>query len=214
YEVFISHRGPDTKVSFVDSLNQELKRQQVHCFFDKEELQPGQGIPSQLLRAQRVANIYVIVFSPKFEESTWCNIEVLEAVKAMEMQPDCKIIYPVFHGVNPGVVRHGYRDSFAALTAKGRATAEEVQEWIAAFTTVSMISGVDLNELNDDPSENGYVDSEGRVAGILSRFRKSGQMVTSVGITGQGAIGKTRLAKEVFNRIQGNFEASCFVRVR
>ncbi|EFJ08302.1 hypothetical protein SELMODRAFT_429055 [Selaginella moellendorffii] len=146
YEVFISHRGPDAKLSFADSLNQELKRQHVHsltrksCNQDKESPVNYSG--------HRGMPISMSLFSlPSLQNQHGATQKFLRLSKPWRCSRIAKSFILSFM---ESTLRHGYRDSFAALTAKGRATEEEVQEWIAAFTTVSMISGhvVDLNELS------------------------------------------------------------------
>ena len=78
-DVFICHRGPDTKLNFVsDLLKHELQGRSVYA--DKWGLQPGEPNWPTLLNNVRKAGIVLVVLSPRFQESAWCLEELCAAI--------------------------------------------------------------------------------------------------------------------------------------
>lgn len=60
-DVFISHRGPDTKPSFVNLLADQLENHGITVFYDKKDLDPAADLPAwEIMKAAlRSAKIQV-----------------------------------------------------------------------------------------------------------------------------------------------------------
>jgi len=99
YQVFINHRGVDVKETFARSLYLRLLEKGLMAFLDKEEMQPGYQISSQVERAIRTASVQLANFSPSYAESDWCLNELL-----LMLESNAPII-PVFYRVKPSEVR-------------------------------------------------------------------------------------------------------------
>jgi hypothetical protein len=75
YEVFICHRGPDTKKQFASFLHYALGLQNISAFFDYEMV-GGSRAPATIESAMQVAKWGIVILSPQFFESKWCMKEL------------------------------------------------------------------------------------------------------------------------------------------
>ena len=78
YDAFISFRGEDTRRNFTDHLYTTLVAYGVHAFRDDEELERGGDVASDLLRAIEESNIFVVIFSKNYADSSWCLNELVK----------------------------------------------------------------------------------------------------------------------------------------
>eukprot|EP00253_Pinus_taeda_P008855 PITA_08855 len=161
WDIFINHRGPDVKKTFASYLYRRLIDRSLRVFLDKEELEAGQNIPSQIQQAILGASLHIAIFSPTYAESTWCLDELVLMVESVKSG---KIILPVFYKVQPSVLRHTVKDGAYAYalrklegkTAHDPETGEEkprynsdsFRKWRDALSFVADISGFVI--LDDD----------------------------------------------------------------
>jgi hypothetical protein len=95
YDVFISHRGPDTKRDFSIWLCKELQRRlRCKCFFDDRSLQIGDPALKFLSAALTGAEVVVAVLFRGFFESSHCMRELGQA------RSEEKIVLPIFLGIS------------------------------------------------------------------------------------------------------------------
>ncbi|GLJ31256.1 hypothetical protein SUGI_0626880 [Cryptomeria japonica] len=76
YDVFINHRGKDTKQSLASLAYDSLQNRGFKVFLDKKSLGVGQYIPEAITCAIRRAYVHVVILSPTFAESEWCLDEL------------------------------------------------------------------------------------------------------------------------------------------
>lgn len=76
FEVFLSFRGLDTRDNFTSCLYHDMVEKGIRVFQDNEELQVGEQIGGNLLRALDDTQIYIPIFSKGFASSVWCLREV------------------------------------------------------------------------------------------------------------------------------------------
>jgi hypothetical protein len=76
YDVFLSHRGPDTKRSFAIWLKKELEEQRITTFFDDRSMQAGDDAPGSMEQAMQTAEWGVVVLFPGFFASGYCMKEL------------------------------------------------------------------------------------------------------------------------------------------
>ncbi|XP_059296192.1 TMV resistance protein N-like isoform X1 [Lycium ferocissimum] len=235
YDVFLSFRGEDTRNNFVSHLYTFLKFKGIHAFKDDKELDRGKSISPELSEAIEQSRIAVIIFSKNYASSIWC---LEELVKIMEcVQKKGQIPIPVFYDVDPSDVRNqkiSFGEAFAKHEAHLKGTdLEKVKIWRKVVTQAAKISGWDVrNTANGNESEcielmvnhifnsldrslsavtMNLVGVESHLAEVKSLLNVGFGGVCSVGIWGMGGIGKTTIAREIFDALSGQFDGSCFL---
>jgi len=155
-DVFLNHRGPDTKDTIASSLYWWLSSRGLQVFLDREKMQGGLIVTNQIKEAIASATVHVAIFSPRYAESTWC-LEELHLMIATG-----KTIIPIFYRVTPRDVRGAleHRGSYAAdLDKHERARARNGQRrhnsssllnWRNALFSAAAYSGFDMDTLNND----------------------------------------------------------------
>jgi len=97
-DIFISHRGPDSKRTFYSFLKAELKRYGYYAFLDEPDLRCG-GPAWKTIEAQlKAADLVIVVLSKDYGRSPWCLME-LAAAMANKQQWGQQVL-PVFFGVS------------------------------------------------------------------------------------------------------------------
>ncbi|XP_057868633.2 disease resistance protein RUN1-like [Cryptomeria japonica] len=238
YHVFISHRGPDTKDILASVIYHYFSRSGLNVFFDREEFDAGQVIPSTIPEAISSSSVHIAILSPKYAESHWC----LEELRLMHHSG--ATIFPVFYGVRPGVLlqlRNNtgiYADAFRELEEKmdgkkKRHESDTIEEWKEALYKVSNISGFldsdhfkgDLGKLVDTlyskvmqhvrkvwkksvDGLHGLENAIDELDNCLEINREQSEKVKIVGIVGIPGCGKTTLAEEFYYRHRSSFDRS------
>ncbi|ESW06515.1 hypothetical protein PHAVU_010G054400 [Phaseolus vulgaris] len=234
YDVFVSFRGEDTRNSFIGFLFQALGTKGINVFKDVEDLKKGESIAPELLQAIQASQVFIIVFSENYASSTWCLRELAEIRNCDER----RVIIPIFYDVDPSVVRKqsgSYEKAFAEYEKRFRedeVKMEEVQRWRQALTQVANLSGWDIrNKLHCEQIEE-IVERIIKILGPkLSRLPKdelvgiefrvkeltnllhleSVNDVRVIGISGRDGIGKTTLARALYERISHQYDFRCFI---
>ncbi|XP_047342805.1 TIR-only protein-like [Impatiens glandulifera] len=99
YDVFINHRGADTKKTIASLLYDELVIMRLRPFLDKKTMKPGDKLVSRIDEAIQGCRVGVAVFSPRYCDSYYCLHEL-----ALMMEHKKKII-PIFCDVKPSELR-------------------------------------------------------------------------------------------------------------
>ena len=121
-DVFICHRGPDTKDNFVsDMVKHELQGRSLYA--DKWGLQPGEPNWPTLLSNLRSARIVLVVLSPRFQESAWCLEELCAATEQGRL--DEKTLRVVWFGKGTAKVDEDQM-ALALVELKGAAQLQDI----------------------------------------------------------------------------------------
>ena len=139
YDIFLSFRGEDTRYNFTSHLYKALCDKGFNTFIDDDNLQKGEEISIELLKAIELSMISIVVFSENFASSTWC---LNELVKILECKNFGQIVLPVFNKVNPSEVRKQEGKFGIALTKhEEKHNKDKVQSWRAALTKATDLVG-------------------------------------------------------------------------
>ncbi|KAH9290030.1 hypothetical protein KI387_034147, partial [Taxus chinensis] len=233
YDVFINHRGPDVKETLAKDLYKSLHELQLSVFLDSEELELGDVFPSNIQTAICSSSVHIAIFSRGYADSAWCLAEL-----TFMLETDAKII-PVFYDVAPSDLRFidkgFYAQAFSNYEGKGRYL-DKLERWKESLQSVSVITGYECSKHNNDDEEvcqrivrtvlkEVQVKKPLHVAehsvGLNKLIRdleifcklneRKGDNFNIIGIYGMGGVGKTTLAKELFNNKCSQYDGACFL---
>ncbi|KAK4575985.1 hypothetical protein RGQ29_026794 [Quercus rubra] len=233
YDVFLNFRGEDTLYNFTSYLYQALCDKGFKTFIDND-LQRGEEISTKLLIAIELSMTSIIVFSENYASSSWCLDEL---VKILECRKNGQLVLPIFYKVDPSEIRKQKGKFGVALTQheeNSKDNMERVHKWRTALTKATNLSGLHYKD-GCIESETQFIQRiireilatklnhtqlfvtthpvgiDSRVDAIELLLDMNSNDVRMVGIHGLGGVGKTTIAKAIYNRITNFFELSCFL---
>ncbi|XP_073262841.1 disease resistance protein Roq1-like isoform X2 [Populus alba] len=232
YDVFLSFRGEDNRKNFTDHLYTALVQAGILTFQDHNEIPRGEEISKNLLKAIQESKIYIVVFSKGYASSRWCLNELVEILECKNRKSG-QIVLPVFYDIDPSDVRKQTGSFAKAFDSHEERFKEKVKEWRKALEKAGNLSGWNLNDIENgheskfiqvivkdvlnklDPKNLNvatHLVGIDRLVHTISNFLSAAtDEVRIVGIHGMPGIGKTTIAKVVFNQLCYGFEGSCFL---
>ncbi|KAM7469888.1 hypothetical protein LguiA_008071 [Lonicera macranthoides] len=228
YDVFLSFRGKDTRKSFTDHLYTALVQQGFRTFRDDDEAERGENLKSELEKAIRQSKISIIVISKDYASSTWCLDEL---VMILEQRRNYgHVVLPVFYDVDPSQVRKQtgrtaeafarYEKQFEEQTDQDKKT--EVMKKIKGSITfcrheakfikkIIKVIRAKLRSATLDVAPCSKVGIDSR-AKLINLWLQDGSHDVSIrAICGMGGIGKSTIAKFVYNQNSSSFDGSSFL---
>ncbi|KAK6775003.1 hypothetical protein RDI58_026004 [Solanum bulbocastanum] len=237
YDVFLSFRGADTRKTFTSHLYEGLKNRGIFTFQDDKRLEQGDSISGELLKAIKESQVALIVFSRNYATSRWCLNELVKIMECKE-EENGQTVIPIFYDVDPSHVRYQsdiFAEAFAKHESRYKDDVEGIQKvkgWRTALTAATNLKGYDIRDEIESEKIQQIIDH------ISSKFCKSARFlsylqdvvgihahleelksllqmeindVRIVGIWGIGGIGKTTIAKAIFDTLSHQFKAACFL---
>ncbi|XP_059657716.1 disease resistance protein RPV1-like [Cornus florida] len=224
YEVFLSFRGDDTRKTYNNLVDAGIR-----TFRDDNELRIGEKIGSDLLKAKQHSKISIPVFSKDYASSKWCLLELTEMVECKRASG--QMILPIFYDVEPSHVLHqtgSYEKAFQEH--KKHFCSATVEGWKEALREVGELKGWEVADRHQgelvkrvvlevwgELKKNSLVVNE-HLVGIDDHIEEMMKLlsvnysdVRIVGIHGMGGIGKTTIAKVIYNQLSQHFESCCFL---
>jgi len=226
YQVFINHRGPDTKKNLASLIYHNLSSYGLQVFLDKEELRTGNTFCPAIRGAISSASVHIAIFSQNYAESQWCLDELCWMLKSSS-------VIPVFYDVEPADLRRIDRGPYAQAFDKHRqrVSTEVVEGWKEALRKAADISGLLFKTKDSDYGE--FVEEIGKIVrervrwdpldvaphpvGLDQTLKELDDLIQKqsstrvVVIAGIGGIGKSTLAKEIFNSRRSNFSRASYL---
>ncbi|XP_056844007.1 disease resistance protein RPS6-like [Raphanus sativus] len=229
YDVFPSFSGEDVRVTFLSHFLKELDRKLIIAFKDSE-IQRSQSLDPKLKQAIRDSRIAVVIISKNYASSRWCLNELLEIVKCRE---ECgQMVIPVFYGLGASHVRKqtGEFGQIFEETCQDE-TEEGIIQWRRALTDVANTLGyhsvnwdneakmieeivsdvLDKLLLTSSKDSEDFVGIEYHIAKLSVLLQLEDEQVRMVGLWGSSGVGKTTIARVLFQRFSRHFQSSIFI---
>ncbi|XP_055828998.1 TMV resistance protein N-like isoform X2 [Solanum dulcamara] len=206
----------------------------IFTFLDDKRLENGDSLSKELVKAIEESQVAIIIFSKNYATSRWC---LNELVKIMECKEENgQLVIPVFYDVDPSDVRN-QRESFAEALAKHESRYKDdvegmhkVKGWRTALSDVADLKGYDIRDRIESECIGELVDEISpklretslsyltNVVGIDAHLKKVKTLlemkindVRIVWIWGMGGVGKTTIARAIFDTLSSKFDGACFL---
>ncbi|XP_071904259.1 probable 2' cyclic ADP-D-ribose synthase BdTIR [Coffea arabica] len=137
-DVFINHRGVDTKKTIASLLYDHLVRLRRRPFLDNKNMKPGDKLFEKIDTAIKGCKIGVAVFSPTYCQSYFCLHEL-----ALIMETKKKVI-PIFCDVKPSQLR---------VVNDGRVPPEQIERFNMALEEAKFTVGLAFDSTKGNWSE-------------------------------------------------------------
>ncbi|XP_010491839.1 PREDICTED: disease resistance protein TAO1-like [Camelina sativa] len=231
HQVFPSFRGEDVRRDFLSHIQMEFQRMGITPFIDNE-IKRGEFIGPELTRAIRGSKIAIILLSRNYASSRWCLDELVEIMKCREEIGQTVMV--IFYKVDPSSVKKltGEFGKVFRKTCAGK-TKQDIGRWTQALAEVATVAGYHSSNWDNEAAMVKKIATDisnillinltpssdfDRLVGMKSHLEKMKPLlclesdeVRMIGIWGPPGIGKTTIARVVYNQLSNNFQLSVFM---
>ncbi|XP_045816239.1 TIR-only protein-like [Trifolium pratense] len=137
-EVFINHKGIDTKRNIAGLLHKDLTSIGIKSFLDSKNMKPGDKLPDHIDKAIHGCKVGVTIFSPRYFDSYYCLHEL-----ALIMETKKRVI-PIFFDVTP---------SQLMVKVDGTCSQKQLRRFKLAIEEAKNTVGLTFDSVNGDWSE-------------------------------------------------------------
>ncbi|CAH8366202.1 unnamed protein product [Eruca vesicaria subsp. sativa] len=229
YDVYPCFRVEDSSREVVKRLLVAFKHKPISSFTDNE-IGRGKLISPLRVQAIRESRISIVLLSKRFASSGWLLNELVEILKCREELG--QIVMTIFCDVDPSDVKKqtGEFGRHFKQTYKSKTKDEERQcrkalsdiTSIAGYHTINWDNEAEMikkiladvsNKLNRKPSADfgGLVGIKAHIAKLNPLLHLESEEVKMIGIWGPLGIGKTTIARCLYNQIASKFQGRAFV---
>ncbi|GJX46085.1 NB-ARC domains-containing protein [Tanacetum coccineum] len=232
YDVFVSYDGGDIIQSFVDHLFRDFKRKGIRAFKEDDHVRRGEERYPQVFRAIEQSRFLVVILSDGFASSPSCLRELVKIIENKEKLQEKYQIIIVYHNCKPEMVVKQVENYEGTFSKHEKLVKQDVSNWKEALIKAVSLPGWDLQRLANG-YESKFIDMISKhifnelnvgslhvgekIVGVHSRAKEMNLLqfvgsskVHMIGVCGVGGIGKTSIAKAVYNRLYGHFEVCSF----
>ncbi|EOA33488.1 hypothetical protein CARUB_v10019665mg [Capsella rubella] len=222
HDVFPSFHGPDVRNTILSHMLREFRDKGIISFIDNN-IERGESIAPELIQGIRGSQILLVLLSKRYASSSWCLDELVEIMNRKSGQR----VMTIFCNLDPTDVKKqtSYFGEVFAKTCEGK-TDERIRTWKEALEGVATIAGYHLREMDDEAAmiEKIAIDISHKLnlatpSQDFSRFIGMGAHmermksllhlhlddVRMIGIWGPPGIGKSTIARFLFNQFSNNF---------
>ncbi|VVB12353.1 unnamed protein product [Arabis nemorensis] len=240
HQVFISFRGGELRRSFIGFLTGALRQHGVNFFIDEHEKR-GEDLEKLFMRIEE-SSIALVIFSKRYSESMWCLDELVKIEERVDKGQ--LVVVPIFYKLEASDVRElkqEFGTNFKVQAWKREKL--RVLNWEKAMVSISGKTGLKLEEhgdeylfivsiiekvkevlhklLSEELGSTQREDLDEPLFGIEQRLKQLEEKLEFeqdntciVGVVGMPGIGKTVLAKRIYDKWVPKFGSSmCLTEV-
>ncbi|XP_018445310.1 disease resistance protein TAO1 isoform X2 [Raphanus sativus] len=230
HDVFPSFHGADVRTTFLSHVLKEFRRRGIDTFIDNN-IKRSKSIGPKLTEAIRGSRVAIVLLSRNYASSTWCLNELVEITECRTEFG--QTVMPVFYDVDPSDVKKqaGEFGKVSENTCNGK-TEEDTRRWREALAEVATIAGehsrnwrsesemiekiaADVSNVVNDSVPSNYFESLVGIGAHMEKMRSLLSLecdeVRMVGIWGPAGIGKTTIARALYEKLCSNFTHTAFM---